>query len=290
MNSPIHYPGGKNGIAHKIIPYIPDHKSYLEPFFGSGGVFFNKRKVAIETINDLNSDVINLFRVLQDEKKFEKFYRIVSMTPYSREIFNESKDYEKHEIGSIKRAALYFINIRFSFSGSQHGWSFSTNNTNDRKHCQSIGKWLYTIKQLPQIAQRLKQVQIENDDFESVMIRFDNPDCFIYADPPYLVETRKSKKLYKHEMTDKDHERFLKTCLMCKSSVMISGYNSDIYNEYLSGWYKKEIKVKLRMNNSRLTETQDRTEVLWMNYKNEKQPDLFDKEEIQKLVYQEDLL
>lgn len=272
MNSPLTYPGGKNGMANKILPFIPDHKSYVEPFFGSGGIFFKKKKVAIETINDLNSDVVNLFKILQDEKKFKEFFRIIEFTPYSREIYNEAKEYEKHEIGSIQRSALYFINIRFSFSGSLNaGWGYSL-----KDDSLNTKKWFSSVKRLPQIVKRLKQVQIENDDFFKVMIRYQNNDCFMYCDPPYLMETRKDKKIYKHEMTNEDHERFLKTCLICKGKMMISGYDSDMYNDYLSGWYKKEIKVKLHMDNSQLRDKQDRTEVLWMNYDiNKDQPELF---------------
>ena len=274
MISPLIWPGGKGQMMNKILKHIPDHKYYLEPFFGGGNLFFSKNKVSHETINDINSDVINFFKLLQDKNKFKQFHELLELTPYSREIFNESIKYKKFEHGSVKRVYYWFILLRQSFSGKSEHWSYSLNNTDNRKLFQTVSGWLNIIKLLPEIAARLKYIQIENDDFESIIKRYDNKDCFIYCDPPYLHETRKSKKLYEYEMRKDDHVRFLKCCNEAISKIMISGYDSYLYNEYLKSWIKKQFKVKIIMNNSRISKNTYRTEMLWMNYKPE-QPDLF---------------
>ena len=273
MRSPIIYPGGKGSMTTRILKYIPKHKTYLEPFFGGGSIFFKKQPCGFETINDINSDVINLFKTIRDKGK--EFREYMELTPCSREIFEESKSYKEYEAGSFERAVLYFINLRQSFSAVGEAWGYSINNTDNRKKAQSVNRWLFCIKSLPEIIERLKHAQIENDDFEKAIKRFDNQDSFIYCDPPYLLKTRKSKKLYTFEMTDKDHERFLDACLNAKGKIMISGYNSDMYDSALKSWDKKEFNVIDNMSNSRLIKPGKRVEIIWMNYNIDKEDDLF---------------
>ena len=82
MKAILKYPGSKWRIADEIVKRIPEHHSYLEPFFGSGAVFFNKESSAIETINDLDNEIPNLFRCIRDDP--EKLAARVTLTPYSR--------------------------------------------------------------------------------------------------------------------------------------------------------------------------------------------------------------
>lgn len=266
MNSLLIWPGGKGAIVSKILKYIPEHKHYIEVFFGAGSVFFAKLPLKFETINDINSDVVNLFRVLQDKKKFKEFERIINLTLYSRGIYKDSMKYKNQEMGSLERAISFFINIRMSFGGKS-GWSYSIRDTDNRKRSGAISKWLNCIKRLPEIANRFKHTQIENDDFENIIKRYDDDsDCFIYCDPPYLHETRKDTKLYKHEMSKEDHLRLLKICVVSNSKIMLSGYNSDMYNDLLSNWKKKEFHVTTSMANTNIQDREERTEVIWMNY------------------------
>lgn len=107
-------------------------------------------------------------------------------------------------------------------------------------------------------AERLRGVQIENLPALEILKRYNTPDVFIYADPPYLHETRKNY-LYKHEMTDHEHEELLRALLAHPGSVMISGYDNDLYDRYLNGWRKVQ-KDTLAEGGLK------RTETLWMNY------------------------
>lgn len=276
MKSPLIWPGGKGNQINKFLKYVPIHECYVEPFFGGGNLFFHKKRVSFETINDINSDVVNFFRVLKDENKFKEFYKLINLTPYSREIFTEAKNnYKSYPFNTIERAYYWFITLRQSFSGNCSSWSYGVNNTDNRKINQTIGRWLSCIDNLPEVCTRLKYTQIENDDFEKVIDIYDNDKCFIYCDPPYLHETRKEKNMYEYEMSRKDHERFLTACNKAKSKIMISGYYSDLYNTYLEKWIIKKHKVKVHMNNSRTSKNSDRIECLWMNYQGDLQPELF---------------
>lgn len=106
--------------------------------------------------------------------------------------------------------------------------------------------------------ERLKGVQIENFPATELLKRYDTSDVFIYADPPYLHGTRKNY-LYKHEMSDQDHEELLELLAGHTGKVLLSGYDSDLYNNMLGGWNKVQ-------KNTRAEGGQKRTETLWMNY------------------------
>ena len=106
MDKIIKYPGSKWGLAKEIIPYIPDHHSYLEPYFGSGAVFFKKEPSRIETINDLDGNVTNLFDCIRTEP--ERLAAIVMATPYSREMYDRAfKSLEDGGQDRCQRAAAF---------------------------------------------------------------------------------------------------------------------------------------------------------------------------------------
>ena len=109
-----------------------------------------------------------------------------------------------------------------------------------------------------EIAGRLRAVQIENRPALEVIKRFDHPGVFQYWDPPYLLGAR-NRKQYKHEMSDKGHEELLRAAVASSAKIMISGYESEMYNDYLQGWHKKYFKSCAEYG-------RPRTEVVWMNY------------------------
>ena len=98
------YPGSKWGSADWIISHFPEHHSYLEPFFGSGGVFFNKPRSDIETINDLDGEVVNLFRQIRNDP--ERLAREIYFTPYSREAYEMA--YQKEPENDLEKAVLFY--------------------------------------------------------------------------------------------------------------------------------------------------------------------------------------
>lgn len=122
----------------------------------------------------------------------------------------------------------------------------------------ALRDWYNLPGNIIETAERLRRVQIENRPADEVIKRFDYPDVFMYVDPPYLLETRTGKQ-YKHEMTVEDHKKLLDLLKESKAKVMLSGYESDIYNETLNGWHKEYFRSNTGYSSSR-------TEVVWMNY------------------------
>lgn len=255
MKSILRYPGSKWRIAKWIISHFPKHKSYLEPFFGSGAVLFNKLAGDIETINDLNGDIVNLFRVIRQNP--EALARAVYFTPHSREEYerawNDSpeKDVEKARIFIIK--SLQSHGFR---SCQKSGWK---SDIAGRERAYATRHWNELPDIIQEAAERLKQVQIEQMDAIELIKRFNHPEVLIYADPPYLLSTRTGKQYDFEMISEQEHCRLLEALMDHKGYVVLSGYDSPLYNEYLKGWSKAEIQ-------SNAEKGLYRVETIWMNY------------------------
>ncbi len=226
-------------MANKLLPLLPAHKCYVEVFGGGASLLLAKGPVEIEVYNDLNSGLVNFFRVLRDEDKFARFYRLVQLTPYSKEEYYLCRDSWRQCEDDVERAYKWFIVARMSFSGwFASSWSQSLG-TSRRGMAMSVSAYLGTIERLPEIHDRLMRVQIEHSDWQRVIKRFDAKDTFFYLDPPYVHSTRRSGD-YEHEMTDEEHKELVKTLLENVSAkVMLSGYKNEIYAELdNNGWHR----------------------------------------------------
>lgn len=140
-------------------------------------------------------------------------------------------------------------------NGSKVGWK---NDVQGRERAYALWNWYRLPEWIIDIAERLRMVQIENRPAVEVIERFNYSNVFMYIDPPYVLSTRAGKQ-YKHEMTDADHEELLKALLQSKAKIMISGYESEMYNDYLNGWKKKQFSSCAEHGKAR-------TETVWMNY------------------------
>lgn len=252
MKCVLKYPGAKNRIAPWICEYIPKHNVYVEPFAGSLAVLFNKPRCHIETVNDLHGEVVNFFRILRDRP--EELLRLIELTPYSREEYDQA--YQETE-DAVERARKFCVRcwMGFGCANLYHNGFKSGQQSNSPNPAKA---WAELPETMLQAAMRLKGVQIENLPALELIKRYDTADVFIYADPPYLHRTRKNY-LYKHEMTDKDHEELLSALIAHPGQVMISGYDNELYASYLKGWRK--------VNRDTLAEGGvKRIETLWMNY------------------------
>lgn len=272
MNTVLKYPGSKWRIADWIISHIPEHHSYVEPFFGSGAVLFNKMPSAIETINDLDWDVCNLFNCIKNDAP--RLASIIAMTPYARSEYDDTFKLDLVELmGNITpyhKAAKFLVKCwqghGFRTNGYKVGWK---NDVQGRENMYAVYNWYRLPEWIIGIVDRLKQVQIENRPAIEVIKRFWYPNVFLYLDPPYLLGTRTTKQ-YKHEMTDRDHIELLELIQQFPGKVMISGYENNLYARYLEGWTKESTKGYAEHNGA------DRKEVIWMNYEPAvKQIDMF---------------
>lgn len=260
MKSVIKYPGSKWNIAPQLVELIPEHHSYVEPFFGSGAVLFNKPVSDIETVNDLDSDVVNLFRCIQ--KDSERLARLVMTTPFSREEYERQFDGCTSTLyaSNFQRAAGFLIKCwqghGFRTNGYKVGWK---NDVVGREKAYALWNWYRLPDWIIDITERLRKVQIENRPALEVIERFNYSQVFMYLDPPYMLGTRSGKQ-YMHEMTDAEHEELLQTITQSRAKIMISGYETDMYNDYLSGWDKRQFS-------SCAEHGKPRVETVWMNYK-----------------------
>lgn len=256
MTSLLKYPGGKWRISDWIISHLPEHKVYLEPFFGSGGVFFNKQPSYLETINDLNGDIVNLFKVCRESP--DELARAIEFTPWAREEYINCYEIVGDEVERARRTLV------------RHHQSFGTTNSNLNtwRNSQTYNsprcpkQWEELPETIYKICSRLKQAQIENKNALELIETYNSSDTLIYLDPPYLQELRK-RNLYKFEMSEAQHEELLELVLQSKSKICLSAYDSDLYNTRLKDWYTDEKKTTVQMG-------KHRTEKLYMNY----QPDL----------------
>lgn len=269
MNNVLKYPGSKWNIARHLAEHIPPHNSYVEPYFGSGAVLFTKAPSAIETVNDLDGDVVNLFRCIQQDS--ERLARLVMTTPFSREVYDRQFEPNNTCASRYQKAAGFLVRM-WQAHGSRNdgykaGWKYDIHG---RERAYSLWNWYRLPEWIIEIAERLRHVQIENRPALDVIQRFGHTDVFMYLDPPYLFGTR-NRKQYQCEMTDADHEELLRAILQSRAKIMVSGYESEMYNEYLQGWHKEHFA-------SCAEQGKPRQETVWMNYDHHAQMTLEDME------------
>lgn len=169
--------GGKSQLARTIVDLMPAHKTYVEVFGGAGWVLFKKTPSSAEVINDVNNDLINLYRVIKYH--FDAFLSEFKNYLFSRTLFNEMRK-NGHGHTDIQRAAIFYYLLRSAFS-CQLGGSFSY--SRDRKVSLKLGDELR--EHLHSIHERLHNVVIENASYDYVIKRTDGADTLFYLDPPY---------------------------------------------------------------------------------------------------------
>lgn len=264
MKAIIKYPGSKWGIAKWIISFFPEHHSYLEPFFGSGAVLFNKTRSNIETVNDLDGNVVNLFKWIREDP--EKLAHEIYYTPYARQVYDDAFTAAQGE--SLKRAVNFCIclNMGYGFrtSGEKVGWK---KDIQGRERAYAARDWQSLPERILQAAERLRGVQIENRP--AVKLIEDNhfPSVLIYADPPYVLSTRHGRQ-YRYEMEDDQQIELLEALLRHPGPVILSGYDNELYSNYLQGWHREDTICYSQI-------ATPKKEVLWMNFEPPQQISLF---------------
>lgn len=248
----LHYPGSKWSMASWIISHMPEHKTYLEPFFGSGAVFFNKGPSQIETINDLDSSVVNLFKVIRDCPT--ELADGIQWTPLSREEYYTSYEYETgNEIENARRFLVRCWQAIGAKTSDRTGWRslISSNGPDTAK------EWGKLPEKILKVAERLKEAQIEHQPAAKLLERYKRKEVLVYADPPYIIETR-TKRHYKHEMTIDDHVELLETLEQHPGPVLLSGYAHPVYDDRLKHWRRETMNVAAEAGAKR-------QEILWIN-------------------------
>ena len=258
------YPGSKWKLAKWIIGFFPQHHSYLEPFFGSGAVLFNKPRSNIETINDMDGNVVNLFEWIKRDP--ERLAHEIYWTPYARQVYEDA--FAAVPEDSFEKAVNFDIRLNmghgFRTTGDKVGWK---NDIQGRERAYAAQDWVHLSEKIMQAAERLRGVQIENKAAVELIQRFNYPNVLVYADPPYVLSTRNGKQ-YRHEMDNAAHADLLEALLAHEGPVILSGYDNPLYQEMLKDWHQEQ-------KESRTQSLMIKTETLWMNFEPERQMNLF---------------
>jgi DNA adenine methylase len=179
MNSTLAYIGGKSKLANTIIDMMPEHKAYCEAFAGAAWVFFKKPMSKYEVINDLDSDLVTFYRVLQNH--LEEFLRQFKWLLSSREWFEDwKKQQDAGGLTDIQRAARYYYLQRLCFGGRVKSRVFGTAPMRSPRI-----NLLRIEEELSEVHLRLARVSIEHLPWEDLISRYDKPETLFYCDPPY---------------------------------------------------------------------------------------------------------
>jgi DNA adenine methylase len=264
FRGPFGYYGGKQRLASQLVANLPPHNAWVEAFCGSAALTLAKEPAQIEVINDLNGEVVNFFRQLRDDSS--RLCDLLRLTPYSREELKLAR-LPSSQLTDLERARRFFVAAMMAINGSfgkaSGGYSYSNSYTRHNMEAR-VSRWKTMPDYLEQISERLSRVRVENKDAIDLFGDFRNrPATLVYLDPPYLADRERG---YDHDQcTAEYHERLLISVAKAKCMVFLSGYESDLYNDYLTrahGWRKLKIKTTTRGHNGKDFERQ---EFVWYN-------------------------
>lgn len=251
--------GGKWILAPWIVSNFPKHRVYVEPFGGAASVLLRKPRAYAEVYNDMDDEVVNLFRVLRSSDA-HLLVNSLRFTPFSRSEFNDAYTLSECPIERARRLVIR------SFQGfGSDGANMANGRTGFRSNSNRSGTtpahdWISLPPAIELVIERLSGVVIENKDAKAVMAAHDTPETLHYVDPPYLPETRAGKNAgrYAHELSVQDHLDLLEFLKTLEGSVVLSGYPSALYDQALRDWHR--IERKAFADGAKV-----RTEVLWLN-------------------------
>lgn len=266
----LRYYGGKWLLAPWIISHFPEHRTYVEPFAGAASVLMRKDPSPAEILNDLDTEIVNFFRVLRDATLAAELARQVALTPFSREEFTAA--YDSPPPGgwdAVERARRLLVRCYQGHSAM----SRVKNRTGFRKTPfrgsggQSVmADWANYPDSIGAFAARLRPVMLECRPAVQVIEEQDDTRTLFYVDPPYPVSTRSGiswpsdlGRAYAHEMTDDDHRELAATLRAVEGMVVLSGYPCALYDVELYPDWHRVTRPALADGN------RDREEVLWLN-------------------------
>ncbi len=259
--------GGKWLLAPWIISFFPRHRVYVEPFGGAASVLLRKPRTHAEIYNDLDDDVVNLFRVLQDPQRGGALVQLLELTPFARTEFELGWDPTNDQVEQARRLIIRSFMGFGSNAHSDKGRGHKTTGfraNSSRSGTTPAADWANYPGFLPDIIGRLRGVIIERRPAVQVMQAHDGARTLHYVDPPYLPETRNRanpydpKRHYRHELTVDDHVALLEELQQLEGMVVLSGYPAPLYDDALVGWTRFEREALA-------DGARPRIEVVWIN-------------------------
>lgn len=258
--------GGKWKLAPWILSHFPRHRVYVEPYGGAASVLIRKPRSYGEVYNDLDRDVVNLFRVLRDEDAAARLIQLLELTPFARLEHMEAYERAEDPIEDARRLIILSF-MGFGSNGHNRNRKTGFRANSNRSGTTPSQDWANYPSRLEALVHRLRGVVVECRPAIETMLQHDGANTLHYVDPPYLHETRSTGNkydltyaggMYAHEMTTAEHVEMLAFLRNLAGMVVLSGYPHELYDEALPGWRRVECAAHA-------DGAQDRTEALWIN-------------------------
>lgn len=259
----IRYHGGKFRLAPWVVEHFPPHTCYVESFGGAAGVLMHKTRSYAEVYNDVDGDIVNLFRVLQSSEQRQQLTEQLVLTPYARAEFELAWT---ETVDPVERARRTIIRAQMGFgsAGATKGVTGFRIDTK-RQYGTAQQLWVRYPEHIAAMGERLTGILIENRPAIEVITAHDTASTLHYIDPPYLHQTRvrgaSKGRYYRHELGDNDHRELLATISNLKGMVVLSGYPSDMYDQALPGWTCNTTNARISAGRGGAV----RQERLWLN-------------------------
>jgi DNA adenine methylase len=273
VRPPFAYFGGNTTLAERIVALLPPHLHYVEPFCGSLSVLLAKPPAKMETVNDLDQELMTFWRVLRDRP--EDLVRVCALTPHSRAEY----------VASAARAAgdeLELARLVWVRLSQGRGLTLREGKTGWKHYVYPAGSSLGMpgyleayVDRMAAAAERLRAVSLECMPALDLIAKYGaEPGALLYVDPPYLGSTRDERNNYRHEMkSEADHRALAEAVHAAAAAVVVSGYASDLYDRELYAGWDRTTLAAFTGNSSGV---RTRTEVMWSNRPLGRQADLFD--------------
>ena len=248
--TPITYYGGKVNMLQHILPNIPAHKVYVEPFFGGGAVFFAKEKSQSEIINDLNSFVINFYEVCISD--FDNLKEKIEATIFARDTYSVANSIYRmpHLFSKLQQAWAFYIATNMGFGCRIGSWGFD-------KYGKRAKAFLNKKLRFDEsIFERLKTSQVENSDALKIVDLYDVPDAWFYVDPPYINSHMGHYAGY----SENDYRKLLERLSIIQGKFLLSSYPSDLLKDFVrkNKWYTKDFDKPLTAKKGVLGKARDK--------------------------------
>ena len=250
-------PGSKWRLADWYVAHLPATRVYLEPYFGSGAVLFNKPRSPTEVANDIDGRVVALFRCLRNRP--DDLARVVSLTPWARDEWMRARSAPDAD-DELELARQFLVASHQSHghrSLSRSGWRYDGAKGRGGGGLSCAQEWAELPDRIPRAASRMRGVHIENRPALDLIRRYRGSEVCILDDSPYLAESVHGERTdcYRHEMkTEAEHAEKLTTLLEHPGPVLSCGYRTKLYDDMLlgAGWSLLEARAYAEHGNPRI--------------------------------------
>lgn len=228
LKPPISRMGGKSKLRKTIIEMIPEHTCYVELFFGAGWVYFGKEPSKVEVINDIDKELINLFRMMKYHAP--EIERMLEYEFSGRDIFEEYKDMSLEYLTEIHRAIRFLYLISQSFASRCGTYGYKT--------AGKPAPQVFYKNQLDEVKNRLRNTFVENLSFEKIIEKYDRPHSFFFCDPPYFEVTG-----YGNEFGEREHLLLRDKLIHLKGRFLLTINDHPQVREWYQDFNINEVEV-----------------------------------------------